>query len=114
MLIFFAQFLDDKVGWDRLPTLLGVVTLVGLRKRLRERNLFDTGVGPAEAELADPRWLRAYPQPEPSILQPNPLLVSTSLLTRREFIPARGANALVAAWLQFEVHDWFSHGKNLT
>jgi hypothetical protein len=145
VLIFFAQFLDNKVGWDRLPTLLGVVALVGLRKRLRERNLFDTGVGPAEAELADPRWLRArspngtyndfdkpamgargvrfgrniplersYPQPEPSILQPNPRLVSTSLLTRREFIPARGANALVAAWLQFEVHDWFSHGKNLT
>ena len=22
-------------------------------------------------------------------------------------------NVLAGAWLQFEVHDWFSHGKNL-
>jgi Animal haem peroxidase len=145
VLVFLAQFIDDKVGWDRLPTLLGIPTLVGLRARLREQNLFDTGVEPVKAELADPRWLRArspdgtyndleepamgargvrfgrniplektYPQTEPGILRPSPRLVSTRLLTRDELIPARGANALVAAWLQFEVHDWFSHGKNLT
>ena len=145
VLVFLAQLLDDKVGWDKLPTWLGIATLVELRKRLREQNLFDTGVAPAKAELADPRWLRArspdgtyndldepamgargvrfgrnvplertYPQTEPSILQPSPRLISSRLLTRDQLIPARGANALVAAWLQFEVHDWFSHGKNLT
>ena len=59
VLVFFAEFLDDKVGWDKLPTLSGILTLVGLRKRLREHNLFDAGVGPVKAELADPRWLRA-------------------------------------------------------
>jgi hypothetical protein len=145
VLVFLAQLLDDKVGWDKLPTWLGITTLVELRKRLREQNLFDTGVAPVKPELADPRWLRArspdgtyndldqpamgargvrfgrniplertFPETEPSILQPSPRLISCRLLTRDEFIPARGANALVAAWLQFEVHDWFSHGKNLT
>ena len=48
------------------------------------------------------------------MLQPSPRLVSTRLLTREKLIIAPGANALVAAWLQFEVHDWFSHGKNLS
>ena len=145
VLVVLAQLLDHKVGWDNLPIWLGIPTLVGLRNRLREQNLFDTGVVPAKPELADPRWLRArspdgtyndldepamgargarfgrniplertYPQSEPSILQPSPRVISERLLRRDQLIPARGANALVAAWLQFEVHDWFSHGKNLT
>jgi hypothetical protein len=33
-------------------------------------------------------------------------------LTRDEFQPARSLNLLAAAWIQFEVHDWFSHGEN--
>ena len=59
VLVVFAQLLDDKVGWDKLPIWVGIPTLVGVRNRLREQNLFDTGVAPAKAELADPRWLRA-------------------------------------------------------
>ena len=39
-------------------------------------------------------------------------MVSRELLTRDEFIPATIVNVLAAAWLQFEVHDWFSHGKD--
>lgn len=142
---YFAELVDEKVGWDKLPTLPGILTLVGVRERLREHNLFDAGIGPVKAELADPRWLRArspngtyndldepamgargvrfgrniplestYPQSERAILQPSPRLVSARLLNRERLIPALGANALVAAWLQFEVHDWFSHGKNMT
>jgi hypothetical protein len=45
-------------------------------------------------------------------LQPNPRTVSRELLTRKEFIPATTLNLLAGAWIQFEVHDWFSHGKN--
>ena len=52
-----------------------------------------------------------YPEPEPQVLTPNPRLVSRELLTRGTFQPATTLNVLAAAWIQFEVHDWFSHGK---
>lgn len=138
-----AGMLDRRVGWDRLPRPLGVVTLVGLRTRLREKNLHDTGAGSASApsnggphdrRLPDGSWndLEApamgmvgarfgrnvpvehtYPEPLPQLLEPNPRLVSRELLTRDEFVPATIVNVLAGAWLQFEVHDWFSHGKNI-
>ena len=40
-----AGALDRRFGWDRLPRPLGVLTLVGLRNRLRDENLYDTGAG---------------------------------------------------------------------
>jgi Animal haem peroxidase len=51
---------------------------------------------------------------ETNPLQPSPRTISRELLTRREFIPATTLNLLAGAWIQFEVHDWFSHGKNET
>ncbi|MFF9646184.1 peroxidase family protein [Kitasatospora aureofaciens] len=54
---------------------------------------------------------RAFAEPEPAILSPSPREVSRALLTRREFIPAESVNALVAAWLQFMIKDWASHGQ---
>ena len=56
---------------------------------------------------------RTHPEPLPALLEPNPRLVSRELLTRTEFKPATIVNVLAGAWLQFEVHDWFSHGKNV-
>ena len=56
---------------------------------------------------------RTYPEQLPQLLEPNPRLVSRELLTRDEFMPATIVNVLAGAWLQFEVHDWFSHGKNV-
>ena len=53
-----------------------------------------------------------YTVREQNPLDPNPRLVSRELLTRKEFIPATTLNLLAGAWIQFEVHDWFSHGKN--
>ena len=53
-----------------------------------------------------------FPEAEPAILSPNPRTVSNELLARREFIPATTLNLFAATWLQFMVHDWFSHGKN--
>lgn len=48
-------------------------------------------------------------EPEPALLQPNPRLVSRRLMTRDTFIPARTLNVVAAAWIQFQVHDWFNH-----
>jgi hypothetical protein len=46
-----------------------------------------------------------------ALLRPNPLLVSERLLARKEFKPATSLNLLAAAWIQFQVHDWFGHEK---
>ncbi|MBD2193975.1 MULTISPECIES: peroxidase family protein [Calothrix] len=47
-----------------------------------------------------------------NLLNPNPREVSQRLLGRDEFIPAESLNILAAAWIQFQNHDWFSHGDN--
>jgi hypothetical protein len=52
-----------------------------------------------------------YPQ-EQSMLSPSPREVSNRLLNRDVFKPATTLNVLAAAWLQFQNHDWFSHGDN--
>jgi hypothetical protein len=148
-LLGLAEAVDRRFGWSRLPKPLGILALVGLRTRLRDENLHDTG-GPANEEagtagVPDPpeNYLTArttdgtfndlhyprmggiqsrfgrniaveltYPDPTPAIREPNPRQVSRELLTRDTFIPATTLNLLAGAWLQFEVHDWFSHGKN--
>jgi len=53
---------------------------------------------------------RVDPNPDTSVLDPSPREVSRRLLTRHRFQPATSINAIVAAWLQFMIHDWFSHG----
>jgi Animal haem peroxidase len=142
-----SDWLDRRRGWDRLPRPLGLLTLIGLRNRLRQRNLFDTELPAASRELietaADPtcrsrrsldgtlndlasprmgsigtRFGRNVPsdetfrEPNGALLDPNPRMLSRELLTRERFLPATTLNVLAAAWIQFEVHDWFSHGKN--
>src|SRR5947209_19035225 len=52
----------------------------------------------------------AYPDAEPTILEPSPREVSRKLLGRSSFIPAETLNVLVAAWIQFMIRDWLSHG----
>lgn len=53
-----------------------------------------------------------FPDAQPAILTPNPRIVSTELLTRETFQPATTLNMLAAAWIQFMVRDWFSHGTS--
>ena len=52
-----------------------------------------------------------WPQ-EQSLLDPSPREVSENLLNRDTFKPATTLNVLAACWLQFQNHDWFSHGDN--
>jgi hypothetical protein len=139
--------LDRRFGWDRLPRPVGLLTLIGVRNRLRQRNLYDTGLPAASPELiekaADPIYRsgrtvdgalndlesplmgsigtrfgrnvsldQTFREPDAGLLEPNPRTVSRELLTRQPFLPATTLNVLAAAWIQFEVHDWFSHGKD--
>ncbi|RKS73976.1 heme peroxidase [Motilibacter peucedani] len=49
------------------------------------------------------------------VLHPSPREVSRALMTRVDgrMVEAPGANALVSAWLQFMIRDWFSHGPSV-
>jgi len=53
-----------------------------------------------------------FPDPGADLLEPSPRHVSLELMTRKDLIPARSLNLHAAAWIQFMVHDWLSHGKN--
>jgi Animal haem peroxidase len=55
-----------------------------------------------------------HPECETNLLQPSPRVVSQRLLARTDFKPASTLNLLAAAWIQFQIHDWFSHGDNET
>src|SRR4051812_33427185 len=50
------------------------------------------------------------PEVLPRLMTPNPRRVSLELLNRETFKPATTLNVLAAAWIQFQNHDWFSHG----
>jgi hypothetical protein len=142
-----AERLDTRFGWHRLPRLVALAVLIGLRDRLRARNLHDTSGLPAVDpppvgapqpwhttsrtsdgtynDLAHPAMGMAgarfgrnvpvedtFPEALPELLEPSPREVSRVALTRHEFQPATSVNTLVAAWLQFMIRDWFSHGKS--
>jgi hypothetical protein len=51
-----------------------------------------------------------YPGSDEEVLSPNPRVVSRELLTRQTFQPAESLNVLAAAWIQFMIRDWLSHG----
>jgi len=55
-----------------------------------------------------PRPLTAAPSME-ELMTPNPRVISEKLLARDAFKPATILNLLAAAWIQFQVHDWFGH-----
>ena len=44
--------------------------------------------------------------------RPEPTRSLDDLLNRDSFKPATTLNVLAACWLQFQNHDWFSHGDN--
>lgn len=49
---------------------------------------------------------------EQSLHRPSTRKVSQALLTREKFVPATILNVHAASWIQFQTHDWFSHGTN--
>ena len=53
---------------------------------------------------------RVLPVTPEQLMEPNAREVSRRLLTRDPFLPAESVNTLAASWLQFMIHDWFTHG----
>lgn len=131
---------ERTIRWDRLPVPFGLATLIGIRERLRRRNLHepvvDEKVEPLEEaashrtvdgsgnDLDDPTMGmvgtvfgrnvalgETWPEPEDRLVVPNPREVSQTLLARREFIPATTLNVIAGAWIQFQIRDWFRHGE---
>ena len=54
---------------------------------------------------------RRLPEPMPGSMEPNPREISRKLMRRDTFTPATSLNLLAAAWIQFQTHDWFAHGR---
>jgi len=54
---------------------------------------------------------RIKPEKPPRLYDPSPRKVSLELMTRDEFKPAETLNVLAQAWIQFENHNWFFHGR---
>jgi hypothetical protein len=78
----------------------------------RWNDLQDPDMGSANSSFTrniDPKRIR--PEKPPRLLDPSPRKVSLELMTRERFIPATNLNLLAAAWIQFETHNWFFHGR---
>ena len=56
--------------------------------------------------------LSALKVDDQNLVNPNPRDVSLKLLRRDRFRPAASLNLLAAAWIQFQVHDWFNHKRS--
>ncbi|GAC1390034.1 MAG: peroxidase family protein [Ktedonobacteraceae bacterium] len=144
--VWLSEQADWRFKWHKLPLLLSLLDLIGLRIQLRAKNLYDTYNGPKDRPAVGgekPRYLTArtadgtyndltvptmgsvntrfgrnvplsdvFPPSDKEVLTPNPRTVSCDLLRRDSFQPVTILNLLAAAWIQFMVHDWFSHGKN--
>jgi hypothetical protein len=137
----FEEAGKHGVNWWDLPLPAQMATLALFREDLREFNLYDTETPEnGGAVTSEPPPYRTYdcsqtdPQnpamgktgmrfgrnvppeatfpDEQSMLDPSPREVSKNLLNRDSFKPATTLNILAAAWLQFQNHDWFSHGDN--
>ncbi len=128
--------------WYRWPFPIALPIIVGQRVRLRQHNLTDTETQKRQApDFPDAREFRSpngcyndlsvpcmgmqnarfgrnmpladtFGERPPRLFDPSPRLVSNELLARREFVPVPHLNVLAAAWIQFMVHDWLSHGSN--
>lgn len=134
--------LNRVIPWYRLPRLIGIFNIFGFALRLRERNLHDTekltlaeqssaaeyNTRTADGSFNDLKFptmgqagrrfarnvplQHAYAEDEATLLTPSPRTVSRELLTRDTFVPATTLNLLAAAWIQFQVHDWFNHSND--
>ncbi|MFI6318408.1 peroxidase family protein [Nonomuraea sp. NPDC050556] len=89
-------------------------------RRMVFRSYDGTGYDPDDVDMgaAHTRFDRnvplhlTFPETQAELMEPSPREVSNRLLARTAFKPATSLNVLAAAWIHFQNHDWFSHGRN--
>src|SRR3954453_15321409 len=78
----------------------------------RWNDLEDPDMGSVGREFThniDPK--RIKPEKPPRLHTPSARTVSLEMMAPHPFKPAETLNALAAAWIQFENHNWFFHGR---
>ncbi|XP_076954361.1 alpha-dioxygenase PIOX-like [Bidens hawaiensis] len=126
----------SRIHWHRLPVFMGLIYLAIRRHLHDEYNLLNVGkpqVGvrfnpsdfpfrTADGKFNDPfnesaggegtffgRNMPPVDQKD-KLLNPDPMVVTTKLLTRRELIDTgKQFNMIAASWIQFMIHDWIDH-----
>ena len=75
-------------------------------------DLSDPDMGMASTRFArNVPLAKAWPADAADLAEPNPREISQRLMRREHFTPASSLNLLAAAWIQFQTHDWFAHGR---
>ena len=137
-----ARKTEDCRVWFRWNFVPALAIILWHRENMRRDNLIDTEVAPPTPPAADDPvnfrtadgsyndmgkpWMgmagarfgrnvamdATFGETGEELMTPSPRTVSNKLMKRREFVPVPHLNVLAAAWIQFMVHDWLSHGKN--
>ncbi|WP_426325671.1 peroxidase family protein [Microbacterium sp. E-13] len=94
-----------------------LATVDDARRRFRTadgsyNDLSDPDMGAAGTRFARNVALTyAWPAESAELMTPSPREISRRLMRRETFTPATSLNLLAAAWIQFQTHDWFAHGR---
>ncbi|KAL5723556.1 Alpha-dioxygenase PIOX [Ranunculus cassubicifolius] len=120
-LLFMLMHWVDKMGiWHRLPVALGGIYLAIRRHLLQQYNLIQVGSTSVDRK-SDEKFNNSYEgsffgrnmrpvDQNDKLLKPDPMVVATKLLVRREFKgTGKQFNMIAASWIQFMIHDWVDH-----
>ena len=115
LFVRLARWAAATSRWDRLPLPLGLATILVYRNRLRREHLYDTE-SPATRNRPVPlpegaRHLTARTAAGTYNDLQNPRMGSAGTRFGRN-VPIDRINILAAAWIQFMIRDWLSHGKS--
>ncbi|KAJ7471747.1 heme peroxidase [Mycena latifolia] len=110
-----TQLSENNLYDTYLPGEFPVSTCTGINTAARTlsgvcNNLDTPGMGAAGTRFSRFVPINTTYGETDTLYTPNPRSISQTLFKRKSFTPATSINLLAAAWIQFQTHDWFSHG----
>ncbi|KAJ6589163.1 heme peroxidase [Mycena capillaripes] len=110
-----TQLSENNLYDTYLPGEFPVSTCAGINTAARTisglcNNLDTPGMGSAGTRFSRFVPINGTWGETDTLYTPNPRTISQNLFKRKNFTPATSINLLAAAWIQFQTHDWFSHG----